>query len=252
MMERYQVILGYDGTAFGGMQRQDNARTIQGEFETALRRIGWDGQSILAAGRTDAGVHASGQVVVFDLDWRHSTQDLCNALNANLPAEIGVQHVSRTQADFHPRFDAISRVYRYQILCRHTRDPLRERYAWRIWPKPDLDLLHACAEKLVGDHDFSAFGTPPQEGGTTNRRVFRAGWSERGDELVFEVEANAYLYHMVRRMVHLQVEVGLGRKSLDDLSVYLSGQADELIQGLAPACGLILQQVTYPEAPSYP
>lgn len=251
-MERYQVILGYDGTAFGGMQRQDNARTIQGEFETALRKIGWDGQSVLAAGRTDAGVHANGQVVVFDLDWRHSTQDLCNALNANLPPDIGVQQAFHAKPDFHPRFDAISRLYQYQILCRQNRDPLRERYAWRIWPEPDLDLLHASAETLVGEHDFSAFGTPPQEGGTTIRRVFRAGWS-RGDEaLAFEVEANAYLYHMVRRMVHLQVEVGLGRKSLDDLRFYLSRQADELIQGLAPACGLILQQVTYPERPSYP
>ena len=252
MMERYQVILGYDGTAFGGMQRQDNARTIQGEFETALRKIGWDGQSVLAAGRTDAGVHANGQVVVFDLDWRHSTQDLCNALNANLPADIGVQQVSNVKPDFHPRFDAISRLYRYQILCRPNRDPLRERFTWRVWPEPNLDLLHKSAELLVGEHDFSAFGTPPQEGGTTIRRVFRAGWFRRGDELVFEVEANAYLYHMVRRMVNLQVEVGLGRKSLEDQRVYLSGQTDELIQGLAPACGLILQKVTYPEKTSYP
>lgn len=251
-MERYQVILGYDGTAFGGMQRQDNARTIQGEFENALRKIGWDGQSVLVAGRTDAGVHANGQVAVFDLDWRHSTQDLCNALNANLPAEIAVQQVSLAKPDFHPRFDAISRLYQYQILCRQNRDPLRERYAWRIWPEPDLDLLHACAETLVGEHDFSAFGTPPQERGTTIRKVFRADWSRREDQLVFEVEANAYLYHMVRRMVHLQVDVGLGRKSLDDLRFYLSGQVDELIQGLAPACGLILQRVTYPEIPSYP
>ena len=251
-MERYQVIIGYDGTAFGGMQRQDNARTIQGEFENALRKIGWDGQSVLVAGRTDAGVHANGQVVVFDLDWRHSTQDLCNALNANLPADIGVQQVSHAKPDFHPRFDAITRMYQYQILCRQNRDPLRERYAWRIWPEPDLDLLRACAETLVGERDFSAFGTPPQERGTTIRKVYRAGWAKGGDELVFEVEANAYLYHMVRRMVHLQVEVGLGRKSLDDLRFYLSGQADELIQGLAPACGLILQRVTYPEDPSYP
>lgn len=251
-MERYQVIIGYDGTAYGGMQRQNNAPTIQGEFETALRKIGWEGQSVLAAGRTDAGVHAAGQVVVFDLEWRHSAQDLCNALNANLPAAIGVQQVAQVHPDFHPRFDAISRLYRYQILCRPNRDPLRERYAWRVWPEPDLDLLHACAQQLVGEHDFSAFGTPPQEGGTTIRRVFAAGWFRQEDGLVFEVEANAYLYHMVRRMVHLQVEIGLGRKTLADLEFYLAGQADELIQGLAPACGLILQMVTYPETPSDP
>lgn len=246
-MERYQVILGYDGTAFGGMQRQDNARTIQGDFEAALMKIGWTGRSVLAAGRTDAGVHAKGQVLVFDLDWKHSNQDLSNALNANLPADIGVQRVHKVKPDFHPRFDAISRTYQYQILCRQNRDPLRERYAWRVWPDPDLERLQACASELVGEHDFSAFGTPPQEGGTTIRKVFRADWSKQTDELVFEVNANAYLYHMVRRMVFFQVEIGLGRRSHDDLKAYLSSQSDGLIQGLAPACGLFLQNVHYPD-----
>lgn len=246
-MERYKIILGYDGTAFGGMQRQNNARTIQGDFEIALRKIGWSGQSVLAAGRTDAGVHAAGQVLAFDMAWGHSTQDLCNALNANLPQEIGVQEVRMVQPDFHPRFDAISRTYRYQIICRPFRNPLRERYAWRLWPEPELALLQACADQLVGEYDFSAFGTPPQEGGTTVRRVFQANWNRHADELVFEVTANAFLYHMVRRMVHLQVEIGLRKQTLDDLRNALGNPAENLIQGLAPACGLLLLRVDYPE-----
>ena len=245
-MERYQVILGYDGTAFGGMQRQENATTIQGEFESALKRIGWTGRSILAAGRTDAGVHANGQVIAFDLAWNHSPQDLCNALNANLPAEIGVRKVCQVRPDFHPRFDAISRTYRYQIIACQNRDPLRERYAWRVWPEPELELLQACAAELIGQHDFSAYGTPPQPGGTTTRQIILAGWSKQEDLLVFEVSANAYLYHMVRRMVHYQVEVGLGKQSLQDLKESLLGRRSEMIQGLAPACGLILQSVHYP------
>jgi tRNA pseudouridine38-40 synthase len=245
-MERYQVIIGYDGTAFGGMQRQDNARTIQGDFESALRKIGWTGRSILVAGRTDAGVHAAGQVVAFDLAWQHSTMDLCQALNANLPPDIGVQQAIIAGPEFHPRFDAISRTYRYHIFCRQHRDPLRERYAWRVWPELDFELLMACGNEFCGEHDFRAFGTPPQPGGSTIRNVFRADWNQEADQMVFEVCANAYLYRMVRRMVHLQVEVGLGKRSLPELREILSGSADGLIQGLAPANGLILQQVSYP------
>lgn len=246
-MERYQVILGYDGTAYAGMQRQANAATIQGEFEDALRKIGWQGSSVLAAGRTDAGVHASGQVVAFDFEWRHSLEDLCNALNANLPLEIAVSQAQIARPDFHPRFDASARTYEYRIICQPQRDPLRERFAWRVWPQPDFDLLLACAAKLEGAHDFAAFGTPPVEGGTTTREIFSAKWRQDGDALSFEVRANAYLYHMVRRMVHLQVEIGLGKVPLQTLDAALSGQLEAIIQGLAPAHGLVLRSVEYPK-----
>lgn len=246
-MERYQIILGYDGTAFGGMQRQKNATTIQGELENALRKIGWQGSSVLAAGRTDAGVHASGQVVAFDHDWSHSLTDLCNALNANLPPAIAVQEARKAAADFHPRFDARSRSYEYRIITQPHRDPLRERFNWRVWPQSDIDLLQACARKLVGEHDFAAFGTPPQEGGTTIRQVFQAGWDRQEDTLSFTVNANAFLYHMVRRMVHIQVEIGLGKKPYSVLETALSSPTGELIQGLAPAHGLFLRAVSYPE-----
>ena len=246
-MARYQVILGYDGTAFSGMQRQTDARTVQGVFEEALRKIGWQGSSILVAGRTDAGVHAAGQVVAFDFDWGHSSQDLCNALNANLPQDVGVQDASQTAADFHPRFDAVSRTYRYQIICRENRDPIQERYAWRVWPPIDFSKLEASAGKFLGEHDFSAFGTPPQEGGTTTRSVMESSWHMEDASLVYEVSANAFLYHMVRRMVHVQVEIGLGRLTIGALRDYLSGHPQEMIQGLAPAQGLFLQKVSYPE-----
>ena len=246
-MERYQVILGYDGTAFGGMQRQNNAVTVQGEVEEALRKIGWQGISVLAAGRTDAGVHASGQVIAFDLEWQHSLQDLCNALNANLPREIAVSKAKIVRPDFHPRFDAAARSYEYRIICQPTRDPLRERFAWRVWPQPEMYLLQDAAGKLVGVHDFAAFGTPPQEGGTTTREIFSAGWRQEGDVISFEVNANAFLYHMVRRMVNMQVEIGLGKKPIDMLDAALTEPQDEMIQGLAPANGLFLRKVEYPE-----
>lgn len=247
----YKVILAYDGTAFAGMQRQADTRTVQGEVEQALRQIGWDGNSLLAAGRTDAGVHASGQVVTFRLDWQHSAEKLCNALNATLPPDIAAQEVSQVEADFHPRFDAAARTYRYTILCSPVRNPLRERYAWRVWPKPDFELLQASAAELVGVHDFAAFGAPHKPGGPTIRRVFAANWLEAQEgssdrsELTFTVTANAFLYHMVRRMVSSQVEVGQAKCSLEAFRQDLSSP-QEMIQGLAPAHGLCLVEVTYP------
>ncbi|HZW05020.1 MAG TPA: tRNA pseudouridine synthase A, partial [Anaerolineaceae bacterium] len=122
-MERYQVILAYDGTEFQGFQRQTGTRTVQSEIETALRRLGWQGRSILSAGRTDTGVHAAGQVIAFDLDWTHSPETLGRAMNAFLPSDVAVKAVRATAPDFHPRFDAVARCYHYRIYCQPARDP---------------------------------------------------------------------------------------------------------------------------------
>ena len=136
-MARYQVILAYDGTRFLGSQRQANSRTVQGELEKALRKVGWSGTSVLIAGRTDAGVHASGQVAAFDFDWSYADDVLGRALNANLPVDMAVREVRVAADDFHPRFDASSRRYRYRLFCQPVRDPLRETLAWRTWPAVD-------------------------------------------------------------------------------------------------------------------
>lgn len=246
-MARYKVILAYDGTEFFGMQRQKEARSVQGEVEEALRKIGWQGRSILAAGRTDTGVHASGQVIAFDLDWGHTPQDLLNALNANLPPDAAAQDAALVGADFHPRYDALSRRYEYRLFCQAQPDPLRERYAWRVWPPVDADKLATAAEELVGEHDFAAFGTPPKADGPTVRRVFEAGWQAEGDGFSFEVCANAFLYHMVRRMVNLQVEVGQGHRPQSEVGEYVRGRRDGIIQGLAPPQGLFLREAAYAE-----
>lgn len=245
-MARYQVILAYDGTAFNGMQRQAHARTVQGEVEDALTKIGWKGRSILAAGRTDSGVHASGQVIAFDLDWGHTPEDLLNALNASLPEDVAAQAVREADPAFHPRYQALSRTYRYQLFCQPQRNPLRERYAWRVWPQLGYERITAGAGELVGAHDFCAFGSPPQEGGPTQRLVEAAVWEQAGDAFVFEITANAFLYHMVRRIVILLVEVGHGRQSPNVIGKYLNGQIPGMVQGLAPPHGLSLAQVIYP------
>ncbi len=245
-MARYQVILAYDGTEFHGSQRQRGARTVQGELEAALTRLGWEGPSVLLAGRTDAGVHAEGQVAAFDLDWHHTDQDLQNALNDLLPRDLAVRRVLHCAGDFHPRFDAISRTYRYRLFVDAVRAPLRERYAWRVWPQPDEPSLHAAAQLLIGEHDFAAFGSPMRKEGSTRREVIVAQWHHLSDYWLFEITANAFLYHMVRRLVYVQMMAAQGRMSLDTLGQHLNHPGQAKLQGLAPAAGLSLVRVSYP------
>lgn len=244
-LERYKVILAYDGTHFFGFQRQGPDRTVQLEVEAALRRLNWQGKAILSSGRTDTGVHATGQVIAFDMDWTHGTEALRKALNSNLPVDVAAKVVEVASADFHPRFDATSRCYRYQVQFTPTRDPLRDRYVWRVWPPCEVDGLQAAASLLLGTHDFAAFGTPPRPEGNTIRTVFHAEWQEREEGLVlFEVTANAFLYHMVRRMVYVQVLVGQKRLSLAALQEAVE-KAAPLTPGLALPQGLILKEVQY-------
>lgn len=249
----YKAILAYDGTNFSGFQKQAKVRTVQAEVETALQRLGWGQRSILAAGRTDTGVHASGQVISFELTWRRSLDALVNALNANLPDDIAVQHLAPVQKGFHPRFEAQARLYRYTLFSGFVRDPIRERYAWKVWPEVDFSLLEQSAKFFVGEHDFQAFGTPPHAGGSTIRNVFTARWkqveiqSSSTPDFVFEIEANAYLFHMVRRIVRLQVSVAQNRLPVESISLYLTENNPNSVTGLAPPHGLNLSAVRYPD-----
>jgi len=246
-MARYKVILAYDGSEFFGSQRQAEVRTVQSVFETGLQKLGWQDQSILLAGRTDSGVHASGQVVAFDLVWHHPPHALLRALNAVLPKDIAAREVSECSDDFHPRFGALNRCYRYEIRCDPVRDPLSERYAWRVWPAPDFDLLQASASELIGIYDFAPFGSATSPDGSTTREVQQAKWRQQGLKLTFEITANAFLYHMVRRMVFVQVSVGQGKLEAGIISQVLQApQSYPILQGLAPSQGLSLIKVSYP------
>jgi tRNA pseudouridine38-40 synthase len=253
-MARYQIILAYDGTHFLGSQRQADSRTVQGELENALRKLGWLSQTVYLAGRTDTGTHASGQVAAFDLDWGHDLDDLQTALNAHLPRDMAVREIDVVHEAFHPRFDACSRSYRYKLFCAGVRDPLRERYAWRVWPA--VNDLSPLAEIWPGMHDFSAFGTPPRTDGSTVRTVFSAGWQNHGDEWIFDIQADAFLYRMVRRLVYVQVAVGQGRLLAETLVRALEkiphsdrdvpkGTPVRIPASLAPASGLTLVEVRY-------
>ncbi len=250
-MARYQIILAYDGAGFAGSQRQATYRTVQGELEKALRKIGWQGKTVLLAGRTDAGVHASGQVAVFDHTWEHGLDDLLSALNASLPQDMAAREVKTAPENFHPRFDAASRRYRYRLFCDPIRDPLRERYAWRICPP--LADLSPLARLWIGRHDFTAFGSPPRPDGSTLRTVMSAEWRNQGDEWIFEIQADGFLYRMVRKLVFVQVAVGQGRLGEAEIIRALHsgtktrprGETRGIPAGIAPPNGLTLVEVCY-------
>jgi tRNA pseudouridine38-40 synthase len=254
-MARYQIILSYDGSAFVGSQRQGssqalnramNSRTVQGELEQALTSLGWQGKSTLIAGRTDTGVHASGQVAAFDYQWNHSVEELVAALNSQLPPDIAVSMAKIVTDDFHPRFDATSRRYCYRLFSQPLRNPLRERYAWRVWPGLNEDILLAVARCFLGRHDFAAFGSPPKLGSSTVRTVMKSEWHLQSDEWTFEVQADGFLYRMVRKLVHVQVAVAQGRVSVQTIVDALDDKPQGIPGGIAPANGLTLVEVTYP------
>lgn len=255
-MARYQLTLVYDGTDFFGSQRQAKPRTVQGELEKSLCNLGWSGRSVLMSGRTDTGVHATGQIASCDLDWSHSEADLVRALNATLPADIAVHEAKLVHEKFHPRFDATSRRYRYRLFCQPLRHPIRERFAWRIWPGLNGETLASAAMLFLGKHDFSAFGSPTTPKGTTVRTVTKAEWVQVGnDEWYFEVQADAFLYRMVRKLVFVQVAVAQGKFSAEGIARSLAdplaaAKRSEIPAGLAPAYGLTLVEVTYPSIES--
>ncbi len=246
-MARYRATVAYDGTAYFGFQRQAaGVPTIQLRLEEALECLAEQGRrgDVVGAGRTDTGVHASGQVVAFDLDWAHGVEALRRALNANLPDDIAVRRVAEARDGFHPRYDALSRTYVYRLVIAPVRDPLRRLYAWHREGELDIAAMQVAAGSLIGVHDFSAFGTPPQ-GENPVRTVYEATWQAGGDEMIFTIRANAFLYRMVRRIVGTLVQVGEGRMTPARFQDILTGR--DLAQSAAPAppWGLALVAVEY-------
>lgn len=243
-MAHYQFILAYDGTDFQGSQRQGSKRTVQLVFEDALRKLGWDARSIVLAGRTDSGVHAIGQSASTSLEWKHSSETLTQALNANLPDDLAVTYTREVTEGFHARYDAAERTYRYRILASAQRNPIKERFSWRVWPMKTLYAMQELAAMFVGEHDFASFGSKTSPKGTTVREVYNSLWERQGDYLVYVVSANGFLYHMVRRMVFSQIEVVKGNLKPQDLKEAIANPSPIRL-GMAPAKGLILESVSY-------
>lgn len=220
-------------------------RTVQGVLEAALSKLGWSGSSIRAAGRTDRGVHARGQVISYSLSWSREPDQLTAALNAHLPADVAVRHTEVVSEEFDPRFSAVRRRYVYRLLADPAPDPLKERTRWRVWPAPNLDRIGRLAELFVGKRDFGAFGRAPTPGGHTVREISRSECLREGSELKLILEADAFLYRMVRRIVGAILQVGRGDKNPEDLLRSLSDPARKWEGRLAPAKGLCLEAVYY-------
>lgn len=244
-----KLTLQYDGSEFAGWASQPRLRTVQGELEKALRTIlgewGKDGEplTVTVAGRTDRGVHAWEQVV----SYRHEALDPLR-LNSLLPADMAVLCCEPAGESFDARRDATSRTYCYRVLARRTRDVFeRGRALW--WPRAlDRSLLEQCAALIPGEHDFTAFTPTETEHTRFERNVLSAEWHERDDVLELWIEANSFLRHMNRVLVGTMLEVAAGRCAFDDFAEMLQGRPRSHAGPTAPAHGLALASVTYPES----
>lgn len=196
------------------------------------------------AGRTDTGVHAQGQVVAFAVAWRHSLPELQRALNAVLPPAIVIREMGTAAEGFHPRFSASSRVYRYTVLNQPWRSPLAMRFAHHVVAPLEVDAMSRAATVIVGEHDFAAFGQPPQ-GENTVRRVLRSEWQRDGEWCRFDIEADAFLRGMVRSLVGTMLLVGQGLLSGQGFADILASVNRGRAAPPAPPCGLCLMEVKY-------
>jgi tRNA pseudouridine38-40 synthase len=248
-----QLVLQYDGARFAGWQRQREARTVQGEVEAALARLCGRPVPVTGAGRTDAGVHARGQAAGVRVDVKWTPHALRRALNAVLPDDVWVAAAHAMRPDFHARFGATARRYAYVVgLDDAARSPFRRGREWAYARPVDRALLDAAAACVVGDHAFRAFavqGTAPAD---DHHRcvVAEARWRDREaegvDGLVFEVEANRFLHHMVRFLVGTMLDVASGRRPPDDLPRLLAAASNREVSAPAPPHALYLDAVRYP------
>ncbi len=243
------LVVQYDGGSYAGWQRQPQARTVQGEIEAVLERLLAHRTPVVGAGRTDAGVHALGQVAAATVPERWSPEDLVRAMNALLPSDIWVASARRMAAGFNPRRDAAERTYCYRIgTDPGARSPFRRRHEWAVsGPLAPAGLVRAAA-RLVGEHSFAALSAKGPERGHCRCRVHEAMWLVREDAPGFEfwITADRFLRHMVRFLVGVMVDIARGRRPERDLGRLLAGADNREASPPAPAHGLFLVGVRYP------
>ena len=243
-----RVALGieYDGTSYNGWQRQKTGLGVQQRVEEALEVVANHPVEVVCAGRTDTGVHASGQVVHFDTSSQRSERGWLLGANTNLPDDVNVSWVAPVSDDFHARFSAVSRSYRYRILNRLQRSALHRHRAWWVYEPLHAESMHAAAQRLLGEHDFSAFRAAGCQASTAIRTISDISVSRSGDWLTLDVTANAFLQHMVRNITGTLATVGLGEQDEGWVTDVLESR-DRKAGGIAaPPHGLTLVGVAYP------
>ncbi len=247
-MRRLRLTLEYDGTAYHGFQHQNGQRTVQDALERAIGGVTQEECRVVAAGRTDAGVHAVGQVVHLDTATTLGVETFRRAVNAVLAEDIAVRDVTEVEADFHARYWARRREYHYRILNTAVRSPLARRTSAHVAKRLDETAMQAAADLLVGDHDFASFGGKMWPGGSTCRTVHRLTVLRQGDWITVEIVANAYLSRMVRAIVGCLIVVGQGDLDAAGVESILRAKDRGQAKWLAPAQGLCLMRVDYPDS----
>ncbi len=244
-MPTYRLVVEYDGTLFHGLQYQREERTVVGELQVALGRLFDEPIALSAAGRTDAGVHASGQVVSFASERAFPVERLALALNANLPSDVTVRDAAIVADGFSARFDATARVYEYRILNRTAPSALARRYTHHVYLPIDVELMRAASRDLLGQHDFVAFcGVLPERGGTV-RTIHAIDITRVRDEIVVRITGLGFLHRMVRISVGTLIEIATGRRAADDIRAILASRDRRRAGYTAPATGLTLVGVRY-------
>jgi len=244
LMQNIKLTIEYDGTGFAGWQVQANGRSIQEELEKAIGQIVQEEAKTAAAGRTDAGVHAKGQVVSVRLSRAVDTPSLMKGLNALLPPQIVVLSAEQVDDGFHARHSARARIYQYILALKHT--AINRDHSWYVGGyRLDLEVLQECASMLLGEHDFESFCK--NNSGVDHFRcsVEEANWTAEESCLIFRIRANRFLHGMVRALVGTMVEIGRGHRPLADFARILEAK-DRTVAGMAaPAKGLFLQEIVY-------
>ena len=245
MPRTFKLTLAYDGTNFSGWQMQAGPRTLQGVLEEALHPIEDRRVVVHAAGRTDAGVHAAGQVVSFVLNSTITPDALVRALNVRLPADVRVMHAEEMHADFNARFHARSKTYHYSIFTGSVVPPHIRHFVWHVPQRLDLTEMQRAAALLVGEHDFAAFQAAGGDVISTRREITASQVIERDALVVFEVTGTGFLRHMVRNIVGTLVDVGRGRRRSEDMGRVLESLDRSHASATAPPQGLTLWSVQY-------
>jgi len=242
------LIIEYDGTHYCGFQLQDGLPTIQGEVEKALHKLSGERSRVMAASRTDTGVHAKGQAISFRTKSPLPPQTFINGLNHYLPKDVAVKAAYRVSDSFNVRRDALSREYNYYILNSPTRSPLREGFSYLIASPLNMEAMNQACQALIGEHDFASFATcNGARIKNTVRTVYRAEVEKDGELTTFKMVANSFLPHQVRNTIGALVRVGLGKMGVDEFLSIIEAKTPGLAKPTAPACGLCLMQINYPE-----
>ncbi len=242
-MRNVKLLIEYDGTDLVGWQVQPNGRSVQGVLESTLKEILGENVRVVGAGRTDAGVHARGQVANFHTTRSLDPKSLHAALNALLPEDIVIRSTEEVGANFHSRYDAKERTYRYYIS--ETQTALARRFTWYVKYTLDLETMNEAALRILGEREFGSYCKANPERRHSRSTVRLAGWSGSGGQLTFEICANRFLHGMVRGLVGSMVDVGRGYISLSDFVGSLEGKGGNGVAMFAPAKGLFLEKVKY-------